>query len=246
MNGRSESPACMSLTQAFERNRVFPHVHPYELYRNWLQVTWAFLEAVNNPQGFKECLDKYSSEEGAEFARLFGVYMDAVGEMAFRDILGDLFMRLNMHAARNGQVFTPWDVAEMMARMQFSREHFEGLVREKGVVSVIDPAVGSGALLLAFAKVVHDELGRWGVNRLRLYGTDIDVRCVLMCRIQLRMNGLDSFGRLAGQLAASAGSPGAVVAAEVQKQPDIAQAVILHGEEWQEKETEVEKECALF
>jgi len=246
MNGRSESPACVKLVRGFEQNRVFAHVHPYELYRNWLEVTWAFLEAVNNPQGFKECLDKHSSEEGAEFARLFGVYMDAVGETPFRDILGDLFMRLNLNAAKNGQVFTPWDVAEMMARMQFSREHFESIVREKGVVSVVDPAVGSGALLLAFAKVVHDELGRWGVNRLRLYGTDIDVRCVLMCRIQLRMNGLDSFGRMAGLLAASKGSPEAVVTAEEQKQPDISQAVILHGEEWQEEDNRVAKQPALL
>lgn len=246
MSGRSESPACVKLARGFEQNRVFAHVHPYELYRNWLEVTWAFLEAANNPQGFKECLDKHSSEEGTEFARLFGVYTDAVEEMPFRDILGDLFMRLNLNAAKNGQVFTPWDVAEMMARVQFSREHFESIVREKGVVSVVDPAVGSGALLLAFAKVVHDELGRWGVNRLRLYGTDIDVRCVLMCRIQLRMNGLDSFGRMAGLLAASSGSQSAVVTAEVQKRPELTQAVILHGEEWQEEEGVIEKECALF
>ncbi len=56
-------------------------------------------------------------------------------------------------------------------------------------------------MLLAFAKVVHGALGRWGTGKLRLYGTDIDIRCVNMCRIQLRMNGLDSFGRMAGLLA---------------------------------------------
>ena len=93
---------------------------------------------------------------------------------------------------------------------------------------------------------MHDELGRWGVNRLRLYGTDIDVRCVLMCRIQLRMNGLDSFGRMAGLLAASTESPGAVVTAEVQKQPHISPAVILHGEEWQEEDNRVAKQPALL
>ena len=246
MNGRRESQACVSLTRAFEQNRVFTHMRPYELYRTWLEGTWAFLEAADNPHGFRECLDRYSYDEGVEFGRLLAVYTDAVEEMPFRDILGDLFMRLDLNAAKNGQVFTPWDVAEMMARMQFSREHFEGLVREKGVVSVVDPAVGSGALLLAFAKVVHDEMGRWGVNRLRLYGTDIDVRCVLMCRIQLRMNGLDSFGRMGGLLAASKGSPGAAVTAEEQKQPHISQAVILHGEEWQEEDNRVAKQPALL
>ena len=75
------------------------------------------------------------------------------------------------------------------------------LVEEKGVVTVCDPAVGSGVMLLSFAKVVHQALGRWGTGKLRLYGTDIDIRCVNMCRIQLRMNGLDYFGRMAGLLA---------------------------------------------
>jgi len=245
MNRRTEIPACEKLARGFERNGVFPHMHSYELYRNWLDATWAFLDAANDPQGFKECLDRHSHEEAAEFGRLFGVYMDAVEEMPFRDILGELFMRLNLNAANNGQVFTPKDVAEMMARMQFSREHFESLVREKGVVSVVDPAVGSGALLLAFAKVVHDELGRWGVNRLRLYGTDIDARCVLMCRIQLRMNGLDSFSRMAGLLGAFPERSATGASGETEKQPDGAQASILHGEEWQEEDSRVEKQSAL-
>ena len=66
--------------------------------------------------------------------------------------------------------------------------------------SVCDPAVGSGVMLLAYGKVVHDAFGRDGTNRLRLYGMDVDQRCVAMCRIQLRMNGLDGFGRMAALL----------------------------------------------
>ena len=265
MNRRSEGNPCEALAKGFEQNRVFAHMFPSELYGKWLEATWAFLEAAQNPQGFRECLDRYSHAEGLEFGRLLGVYMDAVEAKPFRDVLGDLFMRLDANAARNGQVFTPWDVAEMMARMQFERASFEELVREKGEVSVCDPAVGSGALLLAFAKVVHDEMGRWGVNKLRLYGTDIDRRCVLMCRIQLRMNGLDAFGRMAGLLTAiletdpsraptaeqtagpvPAASAAALGVPEPHDGTDLSQAVILRGEEWQEEEGKVAKECALF
>ena len=64
--------------------------------------------------------------------------------------------------------------------------------------------------------------------------------------VSLRMNGLDSFGRMAGLLAASKGSPGAAVTAEEQKQPDISQAVILHAEEWQEEDNRVAKQPALL
>jgi hypothetical protein len=186
------------LARSFEASPVFHHVHAYDLYRNWLEAVWAFLNATCHPEAYKECLDKYTFDEGGEFGRLLGVYTTAVEREPFRDILGELFMRLDVKSAAAGQYFSPGPIAEMMARMQFSRESFERLVSEKGEVSVYDPAVGSGVMLLAFGKVVHEELGRWGVSKLRLYGQDIDMRCVLMCKIQLRMNGLDAFGRLAG------------------------------------------------
>jgi methylase of polypeptide subunit release factors len=201
MSGAVTRPAFESLAKAFERNVVFQYIHPYELYRKWLEAVWAFLDAVHDQEGFRQCLDRQTREQGEEFGRLFGIYTDAVEAEPFRDILGELFMRLDVKSAATGQYFSPMCVAEMMARMTFDRAEFERLVQEKGSVSVCDPAVGSGVMLLAYAKIVHAEFGRWGTSKLRLYGTDIDQRCVHMCRIQLRMNGLDAFGRMAALLA---------------------------------------------
>jgi hypothetical protein len=202
MAGQPERPARETLARAFENNSVFGHMHSYDLYRAWLEAVWAFLNAVHDPAGFKQCLDRYIHEQGEEFGRLLGLYVDAVEADPFRDILGELFMRLDVNSVRAGQFFTPWNIAEMMARMQFDRATFDRCVQEKGYVTVCDPAVGSGVMLLAFAKVVHGEFGSWGTSKLRLYGTDIDQRCVLMCRIQLRMNGLDDVGRIAGLVGA--------------------------------------------
>ena len=195
------SKAFNDLLKGFESNHVFAHMHPYDLFRQWLEAVWALLNLPLDPQSFKSTLDRYTYEQGAELGRLFNLYTLAVEELPFRDILGTLFMRLDVNSVRAGQFMTPWTIAEMMARMQFDRDGFEQIIRERGTVSVCDPAVGSGVMLLAFAKVVHDSLGRWGTDRLRLYGTDIDQRCVSMCRIQLRMNGLDGFGRMAASLA---------------------------------------------
>ena len=189
------------LLKGFESNRVFAHMHPYDLYRQWLEAVWAMLELTLNPQGFKDTLDRYTYAQGAELGRLFNLYLQAVEELPFRDILGTLFMRLDLKSVQAGQFFSPFCIAEMMARMTFDRDAFELTIRERGTVSVNDPAVGSGVMLLAYAKVVHDAFGRDGTNRLRLYGTDIDIRCVNMCRIQLRMNGLDGMGRMAALIA---------------------------------------------
>lgn len=188
------------LIKGFESNHVFAHMHPYDLFRQWLEAVWALLELPLNPQGFKAALDRYTYEQGQELGRLFNLYLQSVEELPFRDILGTLFMRLDVKSAAAGQYFTCWTVAEMMARMTFDRDSFLETVRERGTVSVCDPAVGSGVMLLAFAKVVHDAFGRNGTDRLRLYGNDIDIRCVNMSRIQLRMNGLDGIGRMAALL----------------------------------------------
>jgi len=147
----------------------------------------------------------------------------------------------------------------MMSRMQFSRERFEALVAEKGEMTVCDPAVGSGVMLLAFAKVVHDELGRSGVSKLRLYGTDIDQRCVLMCRIQLRMNALDTFGRMAGllgslpqkekpqeALAESTLVKACMDTTHAPVLPDVSESVILPCEDRLNKESSKIDQLTLF
>jgi hypothetical protein len=202
------------LARRFERNPTFTHIHAYDLYRNWLEGVWAFLEAWRDLPAFRKCLDQYTREQGEEFGRLLVLYTKAVEANPFRDILGELFMRLDVNSARSGQFMTPAAIAIMMAQINFDPEAFKRLVEEKGEVSVCDSAVGSGVMLLSYAKVVSDTFGRWGTDKLRLHGQDIDQRCVNMCRIQLRMNGLDGVGRMAGLIeactAVKAQAPGQV------------------------------------
>lgn len=202
MSGSVTRPAFETLARSFENNPVFGHMHSYDLYRAWLEAVWAFLDAFHNREGFQKTLDRYTFDQGAEFGRMLEIYTQAVEADPFRDILGELFMRLDVNSVKAGQFFTPMSIAEMMARMQFDKAVFDQQVQEKGYVSVCDPAVGSGVMLLAFAKVVHAELGRPALSKVRFFGNDIDQRCVLMCRIQLRMNGLDAVGRVAGLVGA--------------------------------------------
>ena len=196
------------LLKGFESSRVFGHIHPYDLYRQWLESVWAMLEAWRDLEAFKAATCKLTYEQGSEMGRLFNLYVSVVEDMPFSDILGELFMRLDINSVRAGQFFTPFPIAEFMSKVTFDKETFMNKAKEKGCVTVCDPACGSGVMLLAFAKVVHDSLGREGTDKLELYGMDTDIRCVLMCRIQLRLNGLDSFGRLAGRLGLVGARPG--------------------------------------
>jgi hypothetical protein len=91
---------------------------------------------------------------------------------AQRDVLGTWFEEHLSHG-RNGQFFTPWPVARMMAQMT--------VAGAKPGQTVCDPACGSGRMLLAAAEV---ERG------LVLFGADVDHRCVKMAAINLRLAGL--------------------------------------------------------
>lgn len=58
-------------------------------------------------------------------------------------------------------------------------------------VTVCDPAVGSGCLLLAMASIVPAWANWYGL--VQFYGQDIDALCVAMCRVQCMVFGLNGY-----------------------------------------------------
>ena len=85
------------------------------------------------------------------------------------DVLGKYFEE-NITHGHNGQFFTPQPVCDMIARMNNPVGAGE---------SVLDPACGSGRMLMGYAKV----------NRFaRFYGADSDVNCARMTLINLYLN----------------------------------------------------------
>jgi type I restriction-modification system DNA methylase subunit len=91
----------------------------------------------------------------------------------FEDPLGELYQRL-ISKGRNGQFFTPTPVTDFMAAIVATDE----LQSDQ---TVVDPACGSGRMLLAAAKR----------NRhLRFYGADIDPLCCKMSLANMLLNSL--------------------------------------------------------
>ena len=161
-----------------------------EFFRIFLECAWALLKG--DPDYFKKTLDVYTFEEGRIIGRAFNAYIDCADKFIYEDILGAAFMETDAKSVRAGQFFTPSPLAEVMARTVFNPADFD----KDEKITVHDPAVGSGVMLLAFAKIVHRELGPLALTKIDLSGQDIDRRCVLMTKIQLRLYGLDRLGRL--------------------------------------------------
>ena len=140
---------------------------------------------------YKEIMSGYQTEEQRKlpelFAKVFALLSSVVyDDGAFDDYLGKIFMRLNIANSKAGQVFTPFHIAEFMARLTVG-ENLEKAQNE--ILAICDPCCGSGVMALAALDVLQSR----GVNYARdvfIECSDIDIRCVHMTYLQLSLAGV--------------------------------------------------------
>jgi type I restriction-modification system DNA methylase subunit len=128
----------------------------------------------------------YPKELQELFPTMLAELVMAFEEEGFSDILGSIYMNYNFGDNRKGQYFTPTPVCDFMAQIHAASAVEE--VKTKGFISVNDPAVGSGAMLIAFSKACLQQ----GVNYQRdvLYvGQDVDSVVARMAFVQLSLLG---------------------------------------------------------
>ncbi|MEX1029742.1 MAG: N-6 DNA methylase [Paenibacillaceae bacterium] len=116
--------------------------------------------------------------------------MEALEVDPEQDFIGILFQLLELSSHWHGQFFTPYSVCRMMANMQMGNMSDE--VKEKGFVSVNDPACGAGALLIAIANAARSQ-GVDYQNHILFVAQDIDRTAALMCYIQLSLLGCSGY-----------------------------------------------------
>ncbi|MEY5041832.1 MAG: hypothetical protein RLZZ414_1385 [Bacteroidota bacterium] len=119
----------------------------------------------------KNPINDYKTEDFISLLNAFGDLSDNGGE-GLHDALGDIFMEY-LSFGKNGQYFTPEPICDMMAKMTGNYENYQ---------TVLDPACGSGRMLLAAAKINR---------KLVFYGSDIDLTCVKMAVVNLVYNTLE-------------------------------------------------------
>jgi type I restriction-modification system DNA methylase subunit len=145
---------------------------------------------------------RYEAKETELFPKLLATTVNALDEDPEQDFLGALFQLLELSNHWKGQFFTPYSVCRMMAEMQLGG--ITEAIKEKGYVSVNDPACGAGALLMAFANACKAKEINYQ-NHVLFVAQDIDQTAALMCYLQLSL----------------LGSPGYVVVADTLRYPTV-------------------------
>lgn len=139
---------------------------------------------------YLRAIKAYSKDELALFAELLGITALALQPSAKHcDFLGEVFMALEIANKNNGQFFTPYSLCALMAGLTIPKESLASNIASNGYVTILDPACGAGATLIATAHRIN-EAGFDARQHVFMTAQDIDLRSVHMCFIQLALLGV--------------------------------------------------------
>jgi hypothetical protein len=126
---------------------------------------------------------RYDREELNRFAHALALVVKAM-EQEPCDVLGRLYMELELGNGRLGQFYTPYDVARLIAGMQI--DAIAERVRSHGFAKLYEPACGAAAFIIA----VSQEMRTAGLNpqtQLHVTAEDIAPQAVHMAYIHLSL-----------------------------------------------------------
>ena len=143
---------------------------------------------------YQECCKRLGGNDN--IGELFGYLVQALEENPEQDFLGGLYMNLDLGSHWHGQFFTPYSICQAMADVNIGDSPKR---KEDGFISIIDPACGAGATLIAAANKLKQSGINYQIETLFI-GQDIDRIVGLMCYIQLSLLGCAGYVAIANSL----------------------------------------------
>jgi hypothetical protein len=148
------------------------------------------LNAIRHPEwsareaDYLACAKRYSREELEQFPVALAAVVDELTDRP-RDVLGEVFMEMELGNACMGQYYTPMSVSTLMGELHVD-DNFKKLVNRHGFVTAHEPACGSGSTIIGLMQAVQDA----GLNYqqcLHVVAIDLDIRAVHMAYVQLTL-----------------------------------------------------------
>jgi hypothetical protein len=143
----------------------------HRIFSDFLTLVVCAFSLGKEEEKYLSVIQKYNKQEANLFAEaLAKLVIEMTGDgTGLIDVLGSYF-QVHISFGRNGQFFSPQTICDMMACMT-------GPVKQGN--RILDPACGSGRMLLAAAKSNRNAL---------FYGADVDENCAKMTVINLYLN----------------------------------------------------------
>lgn len=141
-----------------------------------------------------ETIKTYTKKEQKIISQMFTMLVLELEENPNQDLLGSLYMMLEISNKNSGQFFTPYSVCELMSSVTIDKKSLTKQIKQDGYVTVNDCACGAGATLISATEQCKSMFKRLNYqNHIMMVGQDIDITCVHMCYIQLSLHGMAGY-----------------------------------------------------
>ena len=175
----------------------------YEIFADWVKImALSMAQAVqfkdSREREYCETIKRYDSAEQEKLFEMIA-WLVEWADVEYYDMLGYIYMHLELGSKKAGQFFTPYNICQLMAKMQKF---------DTGKTLVNEPTCGAGGNIIALAEAMKQH----GINyqqNLKAVCQDIDVKAVYMTYVQLTLYGIpaivyqtdtlqDPYGRQSG------------------------------------------------
>lgn len=173
----------------------------YQTWEIWSDFITMIALALSQPLDYrndreKRYLDtaaKHSREEINNFVVMAQMLIESFENNRDQDLLGSLYMELELGNHWTGQFFTPYNVCKVMA--QNTVYNAAEIIYEKGFITINDCACGAGATLIAGVNSVREQLRKAESplnfqDHILVIAQDLSEITALMCYIQLSLLGI--------------------------------------------------------
>jgi hypothetical protein len=159
----------------------------WEVFRDFVEVSAISLSnAVDlgqrdaREQRYLSIIKNYSREEASQLSACLAHLVNAL-EAGFGDPLGETFMAMGLNSHWHAQFFSPYCIGRMMAQMTA-----HDVPRDREFITVQEPAVGSGVMVIALAHALHDQHINYQ-QAMHVHAIDIDITAVHMAYVQFSL-----------------------------------------------------------
>ncbi len=195
----------MSKTEFINLLRSFePSRDEYTKFQDFLTLSYCAFAKPQAPEEQAEALEtqymnivkQYSNKDDIrQMPKLLAYVFEAVHQE--QDFLGEIASEQGFLSDDKGQFFTPYHISKLMAEISIGNAAIS--IEEKGYITISDPCVGAGCMILAAADILTEQnidisSSMW------VDATDISPLAHKMCFIQLCARGVPAIVRYADTL----------------------------------------------
>jgi type I restriction-modification system DNA methylase subunit len=154
-----------------------------DVFRTFLTLSFCALSVGQREAMYLEEAKRWKKEQLNIFSEAFHALYSEMENQPYQDLLGDIHMALLSPKSKqySGEFYTPHHVCLMIAKINL--EDTDKIIR------VLEPACGSGRMILACAEVYAKDFNR-SPTRLRVQAWDVSRTAVMMTFINTTLWGI--------------------------------------------------------